>query len=601
MFGKPSNPYDEIIAKATDEKQTEMNWEIALSVWDKVNEDGETGARNSVNSLTKRLTHRSANVQLFSLTLAGALVNNCGASLHREISGKSFTQALTRLINDRTTHESVKKEALKSIEEWVKEHQGNGDFDLMNDTYQSLKRQNHKFPSSIERQSTPPRVNDEALRREEEDLQRALRESAALTTSASTSSHYTPSQPPIPKALPSEPTPTSSSNPTRVEALFDFTGQTPEELEFKRGDVVKVIECLYQDWWKGELRGRTGIFPRNHVQPLPDLPPTPQTNPYSQTQTQTQQPMTEQDLEAEVFGQIANVDRLLQLMHSLRETGQDFADNDELTDLYNSSMMLRPRVVQLIRKYDQKKSELSGMNEKVMQARGIYEQMTGASQPQQQQQPPYSHPQPQPQTNGYSHSHQHPPAVSHEPPPQSQQAPPVHQQQDPAAVLEEQQRREYEAKWIEYERQMEEYNRQLAAHQQFYASQSPQIQGAPPPSTHPSDPQAQSYPSPSPHPHQSQSPELTRSHSQAYSQQPQSPPPPQTQPQPQPQPVWDGSAWVWPTQTAHVGEVTEGIQGMELRAQGQGVGYGPAGGGGGGQEDPAQWGQGQHQQQMSYQ
>jgi hypothetical protein len=32
-----------LTAKATDEKQTEINWEIALTVWDKVNEDGETG------------------------------------------------------------------------------------------------------------------------------------------------------------------------------------------------------------------------------------------------------------------------------------------------------------------------------------------------------------------------------------------------------------------------------------------------------------------------------------------------------------------------------------------------------------------------------
>ena len=84
-------------------------------------------------------------------------------------------------------------------------------------------------------------------------------------------------------------------------------------------------------------------------------------------------------------------------------------------DLYNSSMMLRPKVVQLIRKYDQKKctfqlfscysfsdsrlvgtdrvvrlgectADLTGMNEKVMQARGIYEQMTGGGQPQPHQQ-----------------------------------------------------------------------------------------------------------------------------------------------------------------------------------------------------------------------
>lgn len=30
-------------AKATDEKQTEINWEVALNVCDKVNDDGETG------------------------------------------------------------------------------------------------------------------------------------------------------------------------------------------------------------------------------------------------------------------------------------------------------------------------------------------------------------------------------------------------------------------------------------------------------------------------------------------------------------------------------------------------------------------------------
>lgn len=51
-----------------------------------------------------------------------------------------------------------------------------------------------------------------------------------------------------------------------MRALYDFVGQSREELELKRGDVVEVVECLYQDWWKGKDRfGRVGIFPRNHV------------------------------------------------------------------------------------------------------------------------------------------------------------------------------------------------------------------------------------------------------------------------------------------------------------------------------------------------
>ncbi|GAA6017332.1 hypothetical protein JCM11491_000635 [Sporobolomyces phaffii] len=597
MFGKPTNPYDEIINKATDEKQTEINWETALSVWDKVNEDGETGARNSVNALAKRLTHRSANVQLFSLTLAGALVNNCGPSLHREISGKAFTQALTRLINDRTTHDSVKKEALKSIEEWVKEHPNNSDFDLLNDTYESLKRQNHKFPSSAARNPSSPRVDDDALRREEEDLQRALAESAALSnplrgyqpSSSSNSQPQSHSNAETTKSLPSEPA--SQSNPSRVQALYDFVGQSVEELEFRRGDIIRVVECLYEDWWKGEnlnQRGRIGIFPRNHVQPLPEEE-EPKPRQGSTSQFNSHAAASEEDLEAEVFAQVALVDRLLALMSQLREQGQDFADNDELTDLYNSSMRLRPRVVKLIRKYDQKQADLEDMNRKVDQARGIYEGMLGQHRPQQlppqqQQQQQQPHAYAQPQTNGY---HAQPPPSSNphaaEPyrafspaanVPQSQHAPYPMQQHQHAApqsqvpaqagvdpAIEEQQRREYEQKWAEYERQMEEYNRQLAAHQQ-YCQQQP---GGPPEGAPvPNDPNAQhqagpfpgqaqssdpSYPShgppPSHHPNPATSPVPSLTRSQSSTSQPHG-----ALAQSQPQPEWNGQAWVWPTQVA---------------------------------------------------
>lgn len=30
----------------------------------------------------------------------------------------------------------------------------------------------------------------------------------------------------------------------------------------------------YKDWWRGQVRGRTGIFPVNYVEALPD--PTPE-------------------------------------------------------------------------------------------------------------------------------------------------------------------------------------------------------------------------------------------------------------------------------------------------------------------------------------
>ena len=57
----------------------------------------------------------------------------------------------------------------------------------------------------------------------------------------------------------------------RVRAIYDFEGgQGPDELPFVKGDVISVLETVYADWWRGELRGRRGIFPANRV--VSDLP-----------------------------------------------------------------------------------------------------------------------------------------------------------------------------------------------------------------------------------------------------------------------------------------------------------------------------------------
>ncbi|GAA5990282.1 hypothetical protein JCM11641_006385 [Rhodosporidiobolus odoratus] len=595
MFAKqkPLNPYDEVITKATDEKQTEINWEIALTVWDKVNEDGEQGARNCVTALQKRLNHRSANVQLFSLTLAGALVNNCGAALHREVSGKVFTQTLVRLINDRTTHETVKNSALSTIETWVKDHPSDPNFDLLLDTYESLKRQGQVFPSTAPpRQATPQGPSHEQLRREEEELQRALEESAKL---ADPMRGYKRSSPPADyrKNLPHEPhsaqshgpngrddgfIPPSSSSaipdptpkpPSRVRALYDFVGQTADELQMKRGEEVRVLEEISEDWMRGESErtGRRGIFPTNYVETLPDLPQAagghshnpsrsqsfahqPAQQQQQQQQQQLQPPQSEEEAEAEVFAQAAAIDRLLNLMGQVRARGEDFADNEEVTDLYNTSMRLRPRVVQLIRKYEQKQADLQGLSDNLTRAKAAYEQTMslppshayGHAQPNgdhpHQQQPPPHHaasPSPAPQVVPYGAA-----------PPQQQQQ--QQQQPDPAQAqrdFEEEQRREYERKYAEYERQLEEYNRQMA--QMGQQQQPPAPSGTPQQDPH-SQPPAQA----NVQPYYSQFTDP--------SQPPSHPPPgptaspapaPSSTPAPDPaQPVWDGQAWVWPAQHA---------------------------------------------------
>lgn len=72
----------------------------------------------------------------------------------------------------------------------------------------------------------------------------------------------------------------------RRKALYDFEGESIDELSFRAGDVITVIEEVDEGWWLGEVEHfgpkRRGIFPVNYTEdlingaspPVPARPPT---------------------------------------------------------------------------------------------------------------------------------------------------------------------------------------------------------------------------------------------------------------------------------------------------------------------------------------
>ncbi|KAI8146274.1 hypothetical protein BJV82DRAFT_601149 [Fennellomyces sp. T-0311] len=62
------------------------------------------------------------------------------------------------------------------------------------------------------------------------------------------------------------------SGPKRRKALFDFEGESLEELSFRAGDVITVVEEVDEGWWLGEVEHvgpkRRGIFPVNYTEEL---------------------------------------------------------------------------------------------------------------------------------------------------------------------------------------------------------------------------------------------------------------------------------------------------------------------------------------------
>ena len=67
----------------------------------------------------------------------------------------------------------------------------------------------------------------------------------------------------------------SSDTPTRmVRAVNDFSGSA-DELSFRAGDEIALLNEVIEGWWMGELRGKKGLFPTSHTEPIHHHPSSP--------------------------------------------------------------------------------------------------------------------------------------------------------------------------------------------------------------------------------------------------------------------------------------------------------------------------------------
>ena len=264
--------------------------------------------------------------------------------MHRELSSRAFTDALLKLANDRNTHNQVKAKILERMKDWTDMFKSDPDLGIMYDAYYRLKQSNPTLqpPSAPQKNS----LTELDRQKEEEELQMALKlslqeeerkkmpaGSGGVTAAGAgagaagggsgtgrlpAAAQGGPAQGSTSQAAPVQQTPTGTTAATvsRVRALFDFVPSEPGELEFKKGDVIAVLESVYKDWWRGSLKGKTGIFPLNYVEKLTD--PTP-----DELQREAQ-------MEAEVFAEIKNVEKLLTLL-STSNTAPREEDNEEIS------------------------------------------------------------------------------------------------------------------------------------------------------------------------------------------------------------------------------------------------------------------------------
>lgn len=265
--------------------------------------------------------------------------------MHRELASKAFTDSLLRLAGDRNTHGQVKQKVLERMENWTEEFRNNPELGIMEQAYGKLRTQQPglQAPSKPVKQQ----ISQDDRRKEEEELQMALalsvQDKAAATSPQPTTNGGSER---VSQAQPGAQQGTTAATVSRVRALYDFAPSEPGELAFAKGDVIAVLESVYKDWWKGSLKGQTGIFPLNYVEKMAD--PT------------KEDLERDAQMEAEVFGEIKNVEKLLALL-SVGEgrSRRGEREEEEIGDLYQRTLSIRPKLIELIGKYSQKKGRMS--------------------------------------------------------------------------------------------------------------------------------------------------------------------------------------------------------------------------------------------------
>ncbi|CAG88447.2 DEHA2E19976p [Debaryomyces hansenii CBS767] len=407
MFGgrqsnnKSNDSLEQLINRATDETLTNDNWQYILDVCDNISSNPEEGTKQGIKVVSSRLASKDANIILRTLSLLVAMAENCGSRMRQEIATTSFVQeSLLKKFTDRRLHKTVKFRVAEVIKQLHDSFKTDPSLKPMTDAYNRLVNDYSQYSAETADGPAKPAKKERSRqdkKKEEDELQRVLKLSLQEYEREQTVKKSYLNNKPLPQAQnesqyqeqprqqqqqqqvlqnqPMHSTPTgqqSTQSPaesqtiatvSKVRALYDLISYEPDELSFRKGDIITVIESVYRDWWRGSLvNGKTGIFPLNYVTPV-----------VTKTPQELSRELDEENRLLAVDSK--RIDKLLALLSSNPET----INEDEITRLYGDIIPLRTSLGKFIDKYNVRKEELSVLNSQLNNEVKLYNDLMDSS------------------------------------------------------------------------------------------------------------------------------------------------------------------------------------------------------------------------------
>lgn len=358
------------ILRATDGTLRTDNWQYILDVCDRVREDPEDGGEEAMQVIEERLEQKDANVILRTLSLIVSLAENCGSRLKQLISSKHFTRELYALIESKSVHTTVKRETAKMVKQLASSFKDDPSLRYMGDLLSRIRSSApHLLESDQPNVPSKKEMSTESKVKEDQDFEEALKLSLAEYEQQQQRHEQPPANVSTHSGREAEAAPrqqdVESSAPAvikKVRAMYDLSSTEADELSFRKGDVIVVLEQVYRDWWRGTLCGKVGIFPLNYVTPIEE--------------PSSQELEAERRKEDALFSQKAHVDQLYYTLERSKTSGNDdLTQNPAINDLYGSVTPLRPQVAKTIGKYARKREDLASLRQVLATAEATYNQL----------------------------------------------------------------------------------------------------------------------------------------------------------------------------------------------------------------------------------
>lgn len=373
---------NQAVLKATDATLTTDDWQRIMDVCDLVKMDPEDNSKIVIQCLEKRFEQKDANVILRAISLTVALAENCGSRLQQEISSKHFTNILYNLIENQQVHIILKRALAKCVEQLSESFKNDPSLKSVNDIYRKILKhhselldktnKNNSVSYTFEKNQTNRVVQIES-REEDKELEEAIRlslqeyELAKKKNESLSKNSYedkdtastTNNMNNLNVQVREQESTRKKSQLRRVKAMYDLKSTEPDELSFRKGDVIVVLEQVYRDWWRGSLHGKIGIFPINYVSPLEQSVLTKNTI------------INNKETETKIVNAKEKIDQLhLKLQNSKGDVS--ILGDDSVNTLYGEVTPMRSEITKLIGKYANERDKLASLYQLLANAEATY-------------------------------------------------------------------------------------------------------------------------------------------------------------------------------------------------------------------------------------